>query len=95
MGETAIQRLVCQAVVSDQYRIRLLGSDRAEVLRTSGLDEQEQEALLSIPAHTIEEFAAGVERMARQWKRAGMGSIARETAAIRGMVEVELPRRSA
>jgi hypothetical protein len=95
MGETAIQKLVCQAVVSDQYRIRLLGSDRADVLRTSGLDEQEQEALLAIPAHTIEEFAAGVERMARQWKRAGAGSIARETAAIRGMIEVELPRRSA
>ncbi len=95
MGETAIQKLVCQAVVSDQYRIRLLGSDRADVLRTSGLDEQEQEALLAIPAHTIEEFAAGVERMARQWKRAGSGSIARETAAIRGMIEVELPRRSA
>ncbi len=95
MGETAIQKLVCQAVVSDQYRIRLLGSDRADVLRTSGLDEQEQEALLSIPARTIEEFAAGVERMARQWKRAGMGSIARETAVIRGMVEVEIPRRSA
>ena len=71
MGETAIQKLVCQAVVSDQYRIRLLGSDRADVLRTSGLDEQEQEALLAIPAHTIEEFAAGVERMARQWKRTG------------------------
>ena len=95
MGETAIQKLVCQAVVSDQYRIRLLGSDRADVLRTSGLDEQEQEALLAIPAHTIEEFAAGVERMARQWKRAGTGSIARETAAIRGMIEVEVPRRSA
>jgi len=95
MGETAIQKLVCQAVVSDQYRIRLLGSDRADVLRTSGLDEQEQEALLAIQAHTIEEFAAGVERMARQWKRAGSGSIARETAAIRGMIEVELPRRSA
>jgi hypothetical protein len=95
MGETAIQKLVCQAVVSDQYRIRLLGSDRADVLRTSGLDEQEQKALLAIPAHTIEEFAAGVERMARQWKRAGNGSIARETAAIRGMIEVEVPRRSA
>jgi hypothetical protein len=91
MGETAIQRLVCQAVVSDQYRNRLLGSERAEVLRTSGLDEQEQEALLSIPARTIEEFATGVERMARQWKRAGMGSIARETAALRGLIEVELP----
>ncbi len=95
MGETAIQKLVCQAVISDQYRIRLLGSDRADVLRTSGLDEKEQEAVLAIPARTIEEFAAGVERMARQWKRAGSGSIARETAAMRGMVEVELPRRSA
>jgi hypothetical protein len=88
MDESAIQRLVCQAVVSDNYRIRLLGSERAEVLRTSGLEEKEQEALLSIPAGTIEEFAAGVERMARQWRRAGPGSIARETAAIRGMIEV-------
>jgi hypothetical protein len=94
MDETAIQRLVCQAVVSDHYRIRLLGSERAEVLRTSGLGEQEQEVLLSITAGTIEEFAAGVERMARQWKRAGMGSIARDTAAIRGMIEVELPPHS-
>ncbi len=93
MGETAIQKLVCQAVVSDQYRIRLLGSDRADVLRTSGLDEQEQAALLSIQARTLEEFAAGVERMMRQWKRVGIGSIARETAAIRGMIEVELPPR--
>jgi hypothetical protein len=94
MDETAIQRLVCQAVVSDHYRIRLLGSERAEVLRTSGLEEKEQEALLSIPAGTIEEFAAGVERMARQWKRAGTGSMARETAAIRGMIEVEFPPHS-
>jgi hypothetical protein len=50
--------------------------------------------LLSISAGTIEEFAAGVERMARQWKRAGTGSMARETAAIRGMIEVELPPHS-
>jgi|GEM_PF-6334684 hypothetical protein len=95
MGETSIQKLVCQAVVSDHYRIRLLGSERAEVLRTSGLDEQEQQALLSIPARTIEEFAAGVERMTRQWRRAGMGSGARETAVMRGLIEVELPPRGA
>ncbi|MGB7539563.1 MAG: hypothetical protein WBM17_13570 [Anaerolineales bacterium] len=95
MGETAIQRLVCQAVISDQYRNRLLGSERAEVLRTSGLDEQEQEVLLSIPAGTLEEFAAGVERMARQWKRAGMRSMATESAAPRGLIEVELPHHRA
>jgi hypothetical protein len=95
MCEAAIQKLVCQAVVSDHYRTRLLGSDRAEVLRTSGLDEQEQEALLAIPARTIEEFAAGVERIARLRKRTGSRAIARETAPVRGLIEVELPPRSA
>ena len=69
MCETAIQKLVCQAVVSDSYRNRLLGSERAEVLRTAGLDAKEQEALLSIRAATIEEFAAGVERMTRLRER--------------------------
>lgn len=94
MCDTAIQKLVCQAVVSDTYRARLLGSERAEVLRTAGLDAREQEALMSIPASTIEEFAAGVERMSRLWKRAGKVSLPRETAALRGWIELEIPPRS-
>jgi hypothetical protein len=94
MCETAIQKLVCQAVVSDQYRNRLLGSDRAEVLRTSGLNEQEQAALMLIPARTIEEFAAGVELMTRQWKRTVKQSYARETSPVCGWIEMELPPRS-
>jgi hypothetical protein len=94
MCEAAIQKLVCQAVVSDQYRSRLLSSDRAEVLRTSGLTEKEQSALMSIPARTIEEFAAGVELLTRQWKRTGKEFPARETAPVCGWIEMELPPRS-
>jgi hypothetical protein len=94
MDDTAVQKIVCQAVVSDQYRARLLGSDREEVLRCSGLDASEQEALLAIHAETIEEFAAGVERVTRLWKRAGNRLPGREPIAIRQLIEVDLPPRS-
>jgi hypothetical protein len=94
MCNTAIQKLVCQAVVSDAYRIRLLGSERAEVLRTAGLNTREQQALLAIRARTIEEFAAGVERMTRMWKRAGKVALQGEGAALCGLIELEFPPRS-
>ncbi len=94
MYDTAIQKIVCQAVVSDHFRARLLGSDRAEVLRSSGLDAVGQEALLSISADTIEEFAAGIERMMRQWKRAGGRKDTRETVAVRGLLAMEIPPRT-
>jgi hypothetical protein len=94
MYDTAIQMIVCQAVVSDRYRARLLGSDRAEVLRTSGLDTLEQEALLSIQAETIEEFAAGVERVMRQWKQAVGRVDFREPIAVRKLLVVEIPPRT-
>ncbi len=94
MYDTAIQKIVCQAVVSDQYRARLLGSDRVEVLRCSGLDAREQEDLLAIHAETIEEFAAGVERVTRAWQRAGNRPPGKETFAIRRLIEVDLPPRS-
>jgi hypothetical protein len=95
MLDAVIQKLVCQAVVSDQYRASLLGSDRAEILRTSGLDLQEQEALMTIRARTIEEFAAGIERMTRQRKRANQGSPAGEVAVLRRLIKVEIPPRNA
>ena len=94
MCDTAIQKLVCQAVVSDHYRTRLLGPDRAEVLRTSGLDAREQEALLSIQAVTIEEFAAGVERVTRLWKREEKRLAAREAVVLRGLIAMEITPRS-
>jgi hypothetical protein len=94
MYDTAIQRLVCQAVVSDRFRARLLGSDRAEVLRASGLGAVEQKELLSIPADTLEEFAAGIERMMRQGKPAGDRPDVGESVAIRGLLAVEIPPRT-
>ena len=94
MFDTAIQKIVCQAVVSDQYRARLLGSDRAEVLRSSGLNFREQEALLSIHAETIEEFAAGVERIMRQWKQTGNRLGSREIVALRGLIAMEIRPRN-
>jgi hypothetical protein len=94
MDDTAIQMLVCQAVVSDQYRARLLGPDRVDLLRCSGLGPGEQEALLAIRAETIEEFAAGVERVTRLWKRAGNRSSGEEVLGLRKLIEVDLPPRS-
>ncbi len=94
MSDSVIQKLVCQAVVSDQYRARLLGSDRAEVLRTSGLDEFDQEALLGIQAQTLEEFAAGIERMARRRKQAVLAAAPNAGAVLRGWIELEIPPRS-
>jgi hypothetical protein len=91
MSDTAIQKIVCQAVVSDSFRVRLLGSEREEVLRSSGLDALEQKALLSIPADTIEEFAAGVERVTRHWKKAGSRTAPSESAALRGWLAMEMP----
>jgi hypothetical protein len=94
MLDTAIQKIVCQAVVSDVFRARLLGSEREDVLRSSGLDAAEQEALLSIRADTIEEFAAGVERVVRQARQAGSRSDPWESPAVRGWLAMELPPRS-
>ena len=94
MYDTAIQKIVCKAVVSDHFRARLLGTDRAEVLRSSGLDAVEQEALLSISADTIEEFAAGVERMMRQWRQAGGRMETRETVPVHGLLAMEIPPRT-
>jgi hypothetical protein len=93
MCDTAIQKIVCRAVISDAYRARLLGSDRAVVLRSSGLDAGEEMALMSIQAETIEEFAAGVERWMRLSKQAGSRHGKRESVAIRGMIAMELPPR--
>lgn len=91
MSDTAIQKIVCQAVVSDAFRARLLGSERKDVLRSSGLDAVEQEALLSIPADTIEEFAAGVDRVLRQWKKTGNRMASSDSAALRGWLAMEMP----
>jgi hypothetical protein len=93
MTDIAIQQMVCRAVVSDQYRLKLLGADRAEVLRASGLDAREQEALLEIQAETIEDFAASVERALRHWRRSALRRTPVESVPDRGMVAVEIPRR--
>jgi hypothetical protein len=93
MTDTAIQQMVCRAIVSDQYRVKLLGSERAEVLQASGLDAREQEALLAIRAETIEDFAASVERALRQWKHAALRRVPMETVPVRGMVAMEIPPR--
>jgi hypothetical protein len=69
MCEIAIHQIVCRAVVSERFRDRLLGAEREEILQTVDLDAREREAFLSIPAETIEEFAAGVERVLRGWRR--------------------------
>ena len=94
MNDTAVQKIVCQAVVSDQYRAKLLSSERVEVLRCAGLDSREQEALLAIRADTIEEFAAGVERVTRLWKQAANRIPGKEPCEIRRLIEVEIPPRS-
>lgn len=94
MFDTAVQKIVCQAVVSDVFRTRLLGSEREDVLRSSGLNAAEQEVLLSIRADTIEEFAAGVERVVRQGRQAGCRSDPREAPAVRGWLAMELPPRN-
>ncbi|MBN1438405.1 MAG: hypothetical protein JW929_03260 [Anaerolineales bacterium] len=94
MHNSAIQRIVCQAVVSDAYRARLLGSDRVQLLRSAGLDPREQEALLAIQAETIEEFAAGVERVARLWRQAAHKVQGYAAFEFRRPIEVDLPPRS-
>jgi hypothetical protein len=93
MDDTAIQKLVCQAVVSDQYRARLLGPGRLDVLRRSGLDAREQETLLAIRAETIEEFASGVERAMRLWRRAGKRSSDEKPLVLPRLIEADLPPR--
>jgi hypothetical protein len=93
MTDQEIQKLVCRAVVSDQFREQLLGAGRAEMLRASGLDAREQEVLLSIQAETIEDFAASIDRTIRQWKRAALRRTPVETVPVRGLVAIEIPRR--
>ena len=93
MSEIAIQRMICRAVVSEQYRNRLLGSDREKVLRASELEVREREAFLAISAETIEEFAAGVERAMRSWKRRAKLTRSVENLPIRNLISIDIHRR--
>lgn len=91
MSEAAIQKVVCMAVVSDRFRSQLLGEDRAEVLRLFGLENREQQALIEIHAETIEEFAAGVERLLHGWKRAEVCGRSLATAPLCRGMPIEVP----
>jgi len=93
MSEAAIQQMICRAVVSERFRDRLLGTDREEVLRNSDLDEREREAFLAISADTIEEFAAGVERAMRSWKRGAKKNHCRESVPIHHLSSIDTPGR--
>jgi hypothetical protein len=93
MCEAAIQKIVCLAVVSERFRTQLLGVEREEVLRASDLEKQEQEALLAIPAETIEEFAAGVERVTRTWKQGANRNRCREIFPLYSLIPMEAPYR--
>ncbi len=93
MSDVAIQRMICRAVVSEQYRDRLLGPDREEVLRASDLEMREREAFLAISAETIEEFAAGVERAMRGWRRRSKRKPSLEGLPIHNLISIELHRR--
>jgi hypothetical protein len=92
MCEAVIQKIVCLAVVSERFRAQLLGAEREEVLRASDLDKQELEALMAIPAETIEEFAAGVERVTRTWKQGANRNRSREFLPIQNLIPIEAPR---
>lgn len=92
MSETVIQQIVCQAVVSERFRDRLLGVEREEILRTSDLDKREQEAFLAISAETIEEFAIGVERVMREWKQGTNRIRCRETLPMPSLISIVAPR---
>ena len=93
MCETAIHQIVCRAVVSERFRDRLLGAEREEVLRTADLDPREREAFLSIPAETIEEFAAGVERVLRGWRQGTNRIHCREILPVHRCIPMIEPRR--
>ncbi len=91
MSEDAIQRIICRAVVSERFRDQLLGVDRGEILRNSDLDPLERVAFLAIPAETIEEFAAGVERAIRSLKRGGNTNHCRERLPIHDLSSIDTP----
>jgi hypothetical protein len=93
MCEAAIQRIVCRAMVSERFRDRLLGAEREAVLRISDLDQREMEAFLAIPAETIEEFAAGVERVMRGCKHATNRICCRETLSMPSWIPMVAPHR--
>ena len=93
MCETEIQKIVCLAMVSERFRVQLLGAQREEILRGSNLDKQELEALLAIPAKTIEEFAAEVERVMRAWKQGTNRNRYREIFPLHSLIPMEAPPR--
>jgi hypothetical protein len=93
MTEAAIHKVVCMAVVSGRFRSQLLGDERPELLRSFGLDAKEQEALMDIHAGTIEEFAAGVERLIRGWRRTENSSRCMEPVSIPGWISIDAPPR--
>jgi hypothetical protein len=92
MTEAAIQKIVCMAVVSGRFRSQLLGEERPAVLRSfGGLDAREQEALMGIQAGTIEEFAAGVERLVHGWRRTDIDPHSLKPVSIPGWIPIDSP----
>jgi hypothetical protein len=91
MSTEAIQKIICKAVVSDEFRSLLLGPNRAELLRDSGLEDPELEALAEIRAETIDEFAAGVERWMRMSRREANRVLPEKSLAVRKMIRMEAP----
>ena len=58
MSASELDRLVCQAVLSEKFCAAVLDGQRAELIKAYNLDPEEVARLLAIHADTLPDFAA-------------------------------------
>ncbi len=63
MSTLRLQKLVGQAVISDDFRAGLMNERRAELLRLANLEPDELAAITAIRAANFAEFSAAVEAL--------------------------------
>jgi hypothetical protein len=63
MSTVRLNKLVGQAIVSENFRAKLLNGQRARLLAEWELEPVEAQSILSIRAGNLEEFAQGICRI--------------------------------
>jgi len=63
MSKIALQKIVGKAVISDNFRARLLDERRADLIDGFDLEPQERDQVLAIQAQTLADFAAEIQQI--------------------------------
>ncbi len=91
MSERALQALIGHAIVDKKFRDQLLNGGRERLLEEFELTEAERDALRSIQARTLEEFASQVHMWILQTRNSNPLHV-RATASTIHLPDIAFPR---